>query len=128
MSSQLHPMLNVAIKAARTAGSIINRAALDVESCLLYTSGNLVFMAGSAADQPAQGLADRIVLLRDTIGGERRGLCRIGAGTRFGRDDAGRYTHRRGTSGHGFDDHGVAANLGPVAHGEPAQHLSLIHI
>ena len=32
MSSQLHPMLNVAIKAARTAGSIINRAALDVES------------------------------------------------------------------------------------------------
>jgi hypothetical protein len=32
MSSQLHPMLNVAIKAARTAGAIINRAALDVES------------------------------------------------------------------------------------------------
>jgi len=32
MSSNLHPMLNVAIKAARTAGTIINRAALDVES------------------------------------------------------------------------------------------------
>ncbi|NIC43073.1 inositol monophosphatase family protein [Aquabacterium sp. A08] len=32
MSSHLHPMLNVAIKAARTAGNIINRAALDVES------------------------------------------------------------------------------------------------
>lgn len=32
MSPNLHPMLNVAIKAARTAGSIINRAALDVES------------------------------------------------------------------------------------------------
>ena len=32
MSSTLHPMLNVAIKAARAAGSIINRAALDVES------------------------------------------------------------------------------------------------
>ena len=32
MSSTLHPMLNVAIKAARTAGTIINRAALDVES------------------------------------------------------------------------------------------------
>ena len=28
----LHPMLNVAIKAARAAGAIINRAALDVES------------------------------------------------------------------------------------------------
>jgi myo-inositol-1(or 4)-monophosphatase len=30
MSSQLHPMINVAIKAARTAGNIINRAAMDV--------------------------------------------------------------------------------------------------
>jgi myo-inositol-1(or 4)-monophosphatase len=32
MSSNLHPMLNVAVKAARAAGAIINRAALDVES------------------------------------------------------------------------------------------------
>ena len=32
MSTNLHPMLNVAIKAARAAGAIINRAALDVES------------------------------------------------------------------------------------------------
>ena len=32
MSSSLHPLLNVAIKAARAAGSIINRAALDVEA------------------------------------------------------------------------------------------------
>ena len=32
MSSNLHPMLNVAIKAARAAGAIINRAALDVET------------------------------------------------------------------------------------------------
>jgi myo-inositol-1(or 4)-monophosphatase len=31
-SNTLHPMLNVAIKAARAAGSIINRAALDIES------------------------------------------------------------------------------------------------
>ena len=31
-SSNLHPMLNVAVKAARLAGAIINRAALDVES------------------------------------------------------------------------------------------------
>ena len=31
-SANLHPMLNVAIKAARAAGAIINRAALDVES------------------------------------------------------------------------------------------------
>ena len=31
MSQSLHPMLNVAIKAARLAGAIINRAALDIE-------------------------------------------------------------------------------------------------
>ncbi|HMS06793.1 MAG TPA: inositol monophosphatase family protein [Burkholderiaceae bacterium] len=31
-SSTLHPMLNVAVRAARAAGAIINRAALDVES------------------------------------------------------------------------------------------------
>ena len=32
MLSNLHPMINVAVKAARSAGSIINRAALDIES------------------------------------------------------------------------------------------------
>jgi myo-inositol-1(or 4)-monophosphatase len=32
MSPNLHPMLNVAVKAARAAGALINRAALDVES------------------------------------------------------------------------------------------------
>ncbi|MFO1262146.1 MAG: inositol monophosphatase family protein [Rhodoferax sp.] len=32
MSNNQHPMLNVAVKAARAAGSIINRAALDIES------------------------------------------------------------------------------------------------
>ena len=32
MSTSLHPMLNMAIKAARAAGSIINRAALDIEA------------------------------------------------------------------------------------------------
>ena len=31
-SANLHPMLNVAVKAARAAGAIINRAALDVEA------------------------------------------------------------------------------------------------
>jgi myo-inositol-1(or 4)-monophosphatase len=31
-SSSIHPMLNMAVKAARAAGSIINRAALDVEA------------------------------------------------------------------------------------------------
>ena len=32
MSTNLHPMLNVAIKAARAAGALINRAARDVEN------------------------------------------------------------------------------------------------
>jgi len=32
MSPNLHPMINVAVKAARAAGSLINRAALDIES------------------------------------------------------------------------------------------------
>jgi myo-inositol-1(or 4)-monophosphatase len=32
MSSNQHPMLNVAVKAARAAGALINRAALDVEA------------------------------------------------------------------------------------------------
>ena len=31
MSQALHPMLNTAIKAARGAGSIINRASLDLD-------------------------------------------------------------------------------------------------
>ncbi len=32
MSPNLHPMINVAVKAARAAGAIINRAALDLEA------------------------------------------------------------------------------------------------
>jgi myo-inositol-1(or 4)-monophosphatase len=32
MTSTLHPMLNIAVTAARAAGAIINRAALDIES------------------------------------------------------------------------------------------------
>ena len=32
MSPNLHPMMNVAVRAARAAGSLINRAALDIES------------------------------------------------------------------------------------------------
>ncbi len=32
LANTLHPMLNIAVKAARSAGSVINRAALDLES------------------------------------------------------------------------------------------------
>jgi myo-inositol-1(or 4)-monophosphatase len=39
MSTSLHPMLNIAIKAARAAGSIINRAALDLEVLKVGSKG-----------------------------------------------------------------------------------------
>ncbi len=39
MSQALHPMLNIAIKAARLAGAIINRAALDLEVLKIGTKG-----------------------------------------------------------------------------------------
>ena len=37
MSQALHPMLNIAIKAARTAGAIINRASLDLDRLQVNT-------------------------------------------------------------------------------------------
>jgi len=37
MSQALHPMLNIAIKAARAAGAIINRASLDIERLQVNT-------------------------------------------------------------------------------------------
>ena len=53
MSSQLHPMLNVAIKAARAAGSVINRASLDVESVRVSTkqTNDFVTEVDHAAEQ-----------------------------------------------------------------------------
>jgi myo-inositol-1(or 4)-monophosphatase len=39
MSQALHPMLNIAVKAARAAGAIINRAALDLEVLKVGTKG-----------------------------------------------------------------------------------------
>jgi myo-inositol-1(or 4)-monophosphatase len=37
MSQTLHPMLNIAVKAARAAGAIINRASMDVETIKVNT-------------------------------------------------------------------------------------------
>ena len=48
----LHPMLNTAIKAARTAGSIINRAALDLEVLKVGSKGPNDFV--SEVDQAAE--------------------------------------------------------------------------
>ncbi|EHR72495.1 inositol monophosphatase/fructose-1,6-bisphosphatase family protein [Burkholderiales bacterium JOSHI_001] len=53
MSQQsLHPMLNIAIKAARAAGSIINRAALDVEKLQVHSKGPNDFV--TEVDQAAE--------------------------------------------------------------------------
>ena len=40
MSQALHPMLNIAIKAARSAGAIINRASLDLDRLQVHTKSS----------------------------------------------------------------------------------------
>src|SRR5262245_37277095 len=52
MSQSLHPMLNVAIKAARAAGAIINRAALDVDLLKVNVKGPNDFV--SEVDRAAE--------------------------------------------------------------------------
>ncbi|MFV0601824.1 MAG: inositol monophosphatase family protein [Brachymonas sp.] len=53
MTASLHPMLNVAIKAARAAGTIINRASLDVEAVRVSQkqSNDFVTEVDHAAEQ-----------------------------------------------------------------------------
>lgn len=52
MSQALHPMLNIAIKAARTAGSIINRASLDLDLLNVDSKGPNDFV--TEVDQAAE--------------------------------------------------------------------------
>ncbi|MFO1220544.1 MAG: inositol monophosphatase family protein [Burkholderiaceae bacterium] len=52
MSQQLHPMLNVAVKAARAAGAIINRAALDLDLLKISVKGPNDFV--SEVDRAAE--------------------------------------------------------------------------
>jgi myo-inositol-1(or 4)-monophosphatase len=44
MSPTLHPMLNIAVRAARAAGAIINRAALDLDVLKIATMGTNYFV------------------------------------------------------------------------------------
>ncbi len=44
MSPTLHPMLNIAVRAARAAGAIINRAALDLDVLKIATKGTNDFV------------------------------------------------------------------------------------
>ncbi len=60
MSQALHPMLNIAIKAARAAGSIINRAALDLEVIKVGSKGPNDFV--SEVDRKAEEAIIRILL------------------------------------------------------------------
>jgi len=52
MSQALHPMLNIAVKAARAAGAIINRAALDLEVLKIGSKGPNDYV--SEVDQAAE--------------------------------------------------------------------------
>ena len=41
MSQAIHPMLNIAIKAARLAGGVINRASLDLDVLKVGQKGRI---------------------------------------------------------------------------------------
>ena len=60
MSQALHPMLNIAIKAARAAGAIINRAALDLEVLQVGRKGPNDYV--SEVDRAAEDVIIRILL------------------------------------------------------------------
>jgi len=59
-SPNLHPMLNVAVKAARAAGAIINRAALDIESVRVTAKQTNDFV--TEVDQAAEDAIINILL------------------------------------------------------------------
>ena len=81
-------------------------------------------MGGSAIYQPAQGLADRVVIIGYSVGAELGLRARhIGAFADLALQNARRNTHGCGPGGHGLDDDRVAADLGAIAHFKSAQHF-----
>ena len=60
MSQSLHPMLNIAIKAARAAGAIINRGSQDLDLLKVTTTGPNDFV--SEVDQMAEAAIIEILL------------------------------------------------------------------
>ena len=60
MSQALHPMLNIAVKAARAAGAIINRASLDLDVLKVGSKGPNDFV--SEVDQAAEQAIIEILL------------------------------------------------------------------
>ncbi len=59
-SAALHPMLNVAVKAARAAGSIINRASLDLDDLKVGSKGVNDFV--TEVDHAAEGVIIKTLL------------------------------------------------------------------
>ncbi len=60
MTQALHPMLNIAVKAARQAGAIINRAALDLEVLKVGSKGPNDYV--SEVDQAAEAAIIEVLL------------------------------------------------------------------
>ena len=60
MSQTLHPMLNIAVKAARAAGSVINRASLDIEKLQVQVKGANDFV--TEVDQHAEAVIIETIL------------------------------------------------------------------
>jgi myo-inositol-1(or 4)-monophosphatase len=60
MSQALHPMLNIAIKAARTAGALINRASLDVDLLKVTAKSSNDFV--TEVDQAAEAAIIETIL------------------------------------------------------------------
>ena len=60
MSQTLHPMLNIAIKAARAAGAIINRASLDIERLQVVSKSHNDFV--TEVDKAAEDVIIATVL------------------------------------------------------------------
>jgi myo-inositol-1(or 4)-monophosphatase len=82
MSLNLHPMVNVAVKAARAAGSLINRAALDIESVRVSQKKANDFV--TEVDQAAEAVI--IETLLQAYPGH--GIWAEESGTEFGAQDS----------------------------------------
>ena len=78
----LHPMLNVAVKAARAAGNIINRAALDVEAVRINQKQINDFV--TEVDQAAE----KIIIETLTTAYPGHGILAEESGSEFGAKDS----------------------------------------
>ncbi|MBC7681991.1 MAG: inositol monophosphatase, partial [Ferruginibacter sp.] len=78
----LHPMLNVAVKAARAAGNIINRAALDVEAVRINQKQINDFVT------EVDHAAEKIIIETLTTAYPGHGILAEESGSEFGAKDS----------------------------------------